>query len=310
MIYKNITQTVGKTPLVKLNNYKKSQKLFANIIAKLECFNPCGSVKDRIALAMIEDAEKRAVINKNTTIIEATSGNTGIGLGCVCAVKKYKLILTMPESMSLERRKLLKALGASLVLTEAEKGMKGAREKAEQIASCVSNSFIVNQFENEENVRIHYKTTAPEIWKDTKGKVDIFVSGVGTGGTISGACKFLKEKNSKIKVIAVEPHSSPILSGGSASAHKIQGIGAGFVPKILNTDIYDEIITVKNEDAFKFCCLIAKEEGLIVGISSGAALCAATKIAQQKENAGKNIVVIFPDTGERYLSTDLYDDKS
>ncbi|MDR2426731.1 MAG: cysteine synthase A [Endomicrobium sp.] len=305
-IYENLTDLIGKTPLLRLINYEKKNGLNAEIIGKLEYFNPAGSVKDRIAKAMIDDAETKGVLNKDSIIIEPTSGNTGIGLASVAASRGYRIILTMPETMSIERRNLLKAYGAELVLTEGAKGMKGAIAKAEELAKSMTNSFIPGQFVNPANPAIHKATTGPEVWEDTDGKVDIFVSGIGTGGTISGAGEFLKSKNSDIKIIAVEPADSPVLSKGTPGPHKIQGIGAGFVPDTLNTKIYDEIITVSNADAFETGRAIAKDEGLLVGISSGAALFAATELAKRPENAGKKIVVILPDTGERYLSTPLF----
>ncbi len=301
-VYSNISDLVGKTPLINLKRYQIKKGINANIIAKLEYFNPAGSVKDRIAKAMIEDAENRELISEGSVIIEPTSGNTGIGLACIAASKGYRLILTMPETMSIERRNLLKAYGAEVVLTPGSKGMKGAIDEAKRLMEETPNSFMPSQFENHMNPEIHKKTTGPEIWEDLNGKVDIFVSGVGTGGTISGVGEFLKSKNPKINVIAVEPYDSPVLSNGTAGPHKIQGIGAGFVPKTLNTDIYDEIVTVKNEDAFETGRTIAKTEGLLVGISSSAAVWAATEIAKREENINKNIVVILPDTGERYLS--------
>lgn len=305
-IYNGITDLIGKTPLVRLKNYGVASGAKSEIIGKLESYNPAGSVKDRIAKAMLEDAEMRDALNSNSVIIEPTSGNTGVGLAAVAASRGYRVILTMPETMSLERRNLLKALGAELVLTDGTKGMKGAIDKAEELAAQVPNSFIPGQFVNPANPAVHLATTGPEIWADTDGKVDIFVSGIGTGGTISGTGEFLKSKNPAIKVIAVEPADSPVLSEGRAGAHKIQGIGAGFVPDTLNTKIYDEIIVVQNEDAFATGRAIAKIEGILVGISSGAAVWAATQVALRPENAGKTIVVILPDTGERYLSTALF----
>jgi len=306
-ISKNLTDLIGNTPMLQLEKLSAKNMLEANLIAKLEYFNPAGSVKDRIALAMIEDAEASGKLKAGATIIEPTSGNTGIGLSFVAAAKGYRVILTMPETMSVERRKMMAAFGAELVLTEGAKGMKGAIAKAEELAAETPNSFIPGQFINPANPKVHYKTTGPEIWENTNGNVDIFVAGIGTGGTISGVGMFLKEKNPNIKIIAVEPNDSPMLSKGQAGPHKIQGIGAGFVPDILNTQIYDEIITVSNDDAFKTSRELARTEGLLVGISSGAAAWAAMQVAQRKENANKNIVVILPDTGERYLSTPLFD---
>ena len=305
-IYDSLTQLIGKTPLLKLNNYMKQNNLQANIIAKLEYFNPAGSVKDRIAVAMINEAEKKGIINKDTVIIEPTSGNTGIGLASVAAARGYRLIIAMPETMSIERRNLMKAYGAELVLTEGAKGMKGAIAKAEELSKEYPNSFIPGQFINPANPEVHKNTTGPEIWEDTDGKVDVFVAGVGTGGTITGTGEFLKSKNPKIEIVAVEPEDSPVLSRGKAGPHKIQGIGAGFIPDTLNVKIYDTIITVKSEDAFNTCRNIAKAEGLLVGISSGAAVWAATEIAKLTEYKDKNIVVILPDTGERYLSSPDY----
>ena len=307
-VYDGILQTVGKTPLVKLNNLKAKFEYGANVIAKVEFFNPAGSVKDRIAKAMIEEAEKQGLINKDTVLVEPTSGNTGIGLSMVAASKGLRIILTMPETMSIERRNLLKAYGAELVLTEGANGMKGAIEKAEQLAKEIPNAFIPSQFTNPANPNIHYLTTGREIFEDLDGNVDIFVAGVGTGGTISGTGKYLKEKKPSVKVVAVEPETSPVLSEGHAGPHKIQGIGAGFVPKTLDTSIYDEIIKVSNEDAFATGKLVARSEGLLVGISSGAALFAAIQLAKRPENKGKNIVVLLPDTGERYLSTPMFQD--
>ena len=307
-VSKNILETVGNTPLVELNNLKEKLSFAGNIIAKVEFFNPAGSVKDRIAKAMIEEAEKAGLINKNTVLVEPTSGNTGIGLSMVAASKGLRIILTMPETMSVERRNLLKAYGAELVLTDGSKGMKGAIEKAEELAKEIPNAFIPSQFTNPANPNIHYLTTGKEIYRDLDGKVDFFVAGVGTGGTISGTGKALKEQNPNIKVVAVEPATSPILSEGHAGPHKIQGIGAGFVPKTLDTSIYDEIIPVSNEDAFATGKLIARTEGMLVGISSGAALFAAIQLAKRPENKDKNIVVLLPDTGERYLSTPMFQD--
>lgn len=308
-IYSSILDLTGNTPLVELRNYSKSENLKAKLIAKPELFNPAGSVKDRIAKAMIEDAEQKGLLKEGSVIIEPTSGNTGIGLAATAAVKGYKIILTMPETMSVERRNLLKAYGAEIVLTDGSKGMKGAIEKANEIAKNTPGSFIPGQFVNPVNPKTHKETTGPEIWNDTDGKVDIFVAGIGTGGTISGVGEYLKSKNPDIKIIAVEPESSPVLSKGVAGPHKIQGIGAGFVPETLNTSIYDEIITVKNEDAFKTGKTLARKEGLPVGISSGAAVYAATEIAKREENKGKMIVVLLPDTGERYLSTPMFTDE-
>ena len=306
MIFNSILETIGKTPLVELHKLEKEFNLKAKLVAKVESFNPGGSVKDRIAKAMIEEAEKQGLINKDTVIIEPTSGNTGIGLCMVAASKGLRIIITMPETMSIERRNLMKAYGAELVLTEGAKGMKGAIEKAEELAKETPNSFIPSQFTNMNNPKIHYLTTGPEIYEDSDGKVDIFVAGVGTGGTISGTGKYLKEKNPNIKIVAVEPETSPVLSKGTPGPHKIQGIGAGFVPQTLDTNIYDEIITVSNEKAFEMGRKVAKTEGLLVGISSGAALTAAIEVASRKENEGKTVVVLLPDTGERYLSTAMF----
>ena len=305
-VYKSLTALIGKTPLLELGNYGKKQSLGASIIAKLEYFNPAGSVKDRIALAMIEDAEAKGLLSPGSVIIEPTSGNTGIGLASVATARGYRVILTMPETMSIERRKLLKAYGAELVLTEGAKGMSGAIAKAEELAKEIPNAFIPGQFDNPANPEVHRKTTGPEIWEDTDGKIDFLVSGIGTGGTITGTGEYLKSKNPNIKVVGVEPDASPVLSGGVSGPHMIQGIGAGFVPKVLNTTVYDEIIRVKNEDAFAAGRELSKTEGLLVGISSGAALWAATELAKRPENAGKVIIVILPDTGERYLSTPLF----
>ena len=299
---------VGQTPLVRLNNLIKKEGLEADVLAKLEYFNPAGSVKDRIAKEMILDAMEKGLINENTTLIEPTSGNTGIGLSAVATALNLKIIITMPETMSVERRNLMKAYGAELVLTPGSEGMKGAIAKAKELASQIENSFILGQFENPANPTAHYKTTGPEIYEQTEGKIDIFVAGVGTGGTISGIGKYLKEKNPEVKVVAVEPASSPVLSTGKGGAHKIQGIGAGFVPETLDTKIYDEIITVENEDAFATGKEMAKTEGILVGISSGAALYAAKELAKREENAGKTIVVLLPDGGDRYLSTPLIQD--
>ena len=299
---------VGNTPLVRVNNLIKKDELKADVLAKLEYFNPAGSVKDRIAKEMIQDALEKGLINENTTLIEPTSGNTGIGLSAVATALNLKIIITMPETMSVERRNLMKAYGAELVLTPGSEGMKGAIAKAKELASQIENSFIPGQFENPANPTAHYKTTGPEIYEQTEGKVDIFVAGVGTGGTISGIGKYLKEKNPEVKVVAVEPASSPVLSTGKGGAHKIQGIGAGFVPETLDTKVYDEIITVENEDAFATGKEMAKTEGILVGISSGAALYAAKELAKREENAGKTIVVLLPDGGDRYLSTPLIQD--
>ena len=299
---------VGNTPLVRVNNLIKKDELKADVLAKLEYFNPAGSVKDRIAKEMIQDALEKGLINENTTLIEPTSGNTGIGLSAVATALNLKIIITIPETMSVERRNLMKAYGAELVLTPGSEGMKGAIAKAKELASQIENSFIPGQFENPANPTAHYKTTGPEIYEQTEGKIDIFVAGVGTGGTISGIGKYLKEKNPEVKVVAVEPASSPVLSTGKGGAHKIQGIGAGFVPETLDTKIYDEIITVENEDAFATGKEMAKTEGILVGISSGAALYAAKELAKREENAGKTIVVLLPDGGDRYLSTPLIQD--
>lgn len=305
-IYTSAEQLIGNTPLVELTQIEKELGLKAKLIAKLELFNPAGSVKDRVALAMINDAEKRGVLNKDSVIIEPTSGNTGIGLASVAAARGYKLIIVMPDSMSVERRQIMKAYGAQLVLSPGAKGMPGAIELANQLAASTPNSFIAGQFVNPANVMAHYTTTGPEIYSATDGKVDIFVAGVGTGGTITGTGKYLKEQNSKIKIVAVEPATSPVLSKGVKGPHGIQGIGAGFVPDILDTGIYDEIIPVKDEDAFTYGRLMGKKEGVLVGISSGAALAAAVELAKREENAGKQIVVLMPDTGDRYLSTKLF----
>ena len=304
--FDKITDLIGGTPILKLNNYIALNELPANIYAKLEYFNPAGSVKDRIAKAMIDDAEAKGALKPAAVIIEPTSGNTGIGLAAVAASKGYRIILTMPETMSVERRNLLKAYGAELVLTDGAKGMKGAIAKAEELAQQIEGGFIPSQFTNSANPTAHFNTTGPEIWEDTDGKVDIFVAGVGTGGTVSGVGKYLKSKNPNVKVVAVEPAGSPVLSKGVAGPHKIQGIGAGFVPETLDTKIYDEIIAVENEDAFATGRTLARKEGLLVGISSGAAVYAATQLAKRPENKGKNIVVLLPDTGDRYLSTPMF----
>lgn len=306
-IYNSMTELIGNTPILNLKNFSVMNNAKANIFAKLEFFNPAGSIKDRVGFALINDAEEKGVLKKGSVIIEPTSGNTGIGLAASAAVKGYKVILTMPETMSIERRKLLKAYGAEIVLTEGAKGMKGAIDKAHELAEEIPYAFIPGQFDNEANPDIHRKTTAPEIWEDMNGNIDIFVACVGTGGTLTGVGEFLKNKNKEIKVIAVEPFSSPVLSEGKAGSHKIQGIGANFVPSILNTEIYDEIIKVKDDDAFKTSRLVAKSEALLVGISSGAAAWAALELSKRKENFGKNIVTVFPDSGERYLSTDLFE---
>ncbi len=305
-VYKKLTDLIGSTPLLELSNIEAEQGLEATILAKLEYFNPAGSVKDRIAKAMIDEAEEKGLLKKGSVIIEPTSGNTGIGLASVAAARGYRIIITMPETMSVERRNLMKAYGAELVLTEGSKGMKGAIAKAQELATQIENSFIPSQFTNPANPKVHERTTGVEIWEDTDGKVDIFVAGVGTGGTVSGVGAYLKSKNPNIKVVAVEPAGSPVLSKGVSGAHKIQGIGAGFVPETLNTEIYDEIITVENEDAFATGRKIARKEGALVGISSGAATWAGIQLAKRPENKGKTIVVLLPDTGERYLSTPMF----
>ncbi|MBO5516120.1 MAG: cysteine synthase A [Schwartzia sp.] len=305
-IYQGMTELIGGTPLLRANNFIREKELPANLLVKLEYFNPAGSVKDRIAKAMIEDAEKRGVLKKGSVIIEPTSGNTGIGLASVAAARGYRAILTMPETMSVERRNLLKAYGAEIVLTDGSKGMKGAIEKAEALAKETPNSFIPSQFTNPVNPAMHKSTTGPEIWDDTDGAVDIFVAGVGTGGTLTGVGEYLKEKKPSVKIVAVEPEDSQVLGKGQAGPHKIQGIGAGFVPDTLNTKIYDEVIPIANEEAFRFGREFARAEGVLVGISSGAALAAAAKLAVRPENKGKTIVALLPDTGERYLSTDLF----
>ena len=307
-IYKKATELIGNTPLLELGNYEKAHGLEATILAKLEYLNPAGSVKDRIALAMLDDAESRGLLKSGSVIIEPTSGNTGIGLAAVAAVRGYRIILTMPETMSVERRSLLRAYGAELVLTEGAKGMKGAIAKAQELAAQTENSFIPGQFTNPANPRAHRETTGPEIWRDTDGKVDIFVAGVGTGGTVTGVGEYLKEQNPAVRIVAVEPAGSPVLSGGASGPHKIQGIGAGFVPDTLNRAVLDEILPVENEDAFVAGRELARREGVLAGISSGAALHAATVLAKRPENRGKMIVVLLPDTGDRYLSTPLFSD--
>ena len=307
-IYTSADQLIGRTPLLELTHIEKEEKLKAKILAKLEYFNPAGSVKDRIAKAMLDDAEAQGKLNKDTTIIEPTSGNTGIGLASVAAARGYRIIIVMPETMSVERRQLMKAYGAELVLTEGAKGMKGAIAKADELAKEIPNSFVAGQFVNPANPKAHYQTTGPEIWQDTDGQVDYFVAGVGTGGTVTGVGTYLKEQNPAVKVVAVEPASSPVLSQGKAGAHKIQGIGAGFVPDVLNTKIYDEIIPVENDDAFATGKKVGQSEGVLVGISSGAAVWAGIQLAKRPENKGKTIVVLLPDTGDRYLSTPLFAD--
>ncbi|MGN1432842.1 MAG: cysteine synthase A [Ruminococcus sp.] len=305
-VYTSVTELIGKTPLIELKNIEKKNSLKATVVAKLEYFNPAGSVKDRIAKAMIEDAESKGILKEGATIIEPTSGNTGIGLASVATAKGYRTILTMPETMSIERRNLLKAYGAEIVLTDGSKGMSGAIAKADELKNEIDGAVILGQFVNPANPETHFRTTGPEIWEDTDGKVDIFVAGVGTGGTLSGTGKYLKSQNPDVKVVAVEPETSPVLSEGHGGPHKIQGIGAGFVPDTLDTQIYDEIVKVPNEAAFETANSIAKTEGILVGISSGASLWAALQLAQRPENAGKTIVAIFPDTGERYLSTGIF----
>lgn len=305
-VYKAISDLIGNTPLVELTHIEEKEGLDASVVAKVEFFNSAGSVKDRIAKKMIEDAEKKGLIKPGATLIEPTSGNTGIGIASVAAAKGYKAIMTMPETMSVERRNLLKAYGAKVVLTDGKAGMKGAIAKAKELAATIPNSFIPSQFENPSNPQAHYESTGPEIWKDTEGKVDIFVAGVGTGGTVSGTGKYLKDQNPNVKVVAVEPATSPVLSEGHAGPHGIQGIGAGFVPNILDTSVYDEVFTVTNEQAYETGRLIAHNEGMLVGISSGAATYAAIQIAKRPENKGKTIVVLLPDTGERYLSTPMF----
>ncbi|MGN0491606.1 cysteine synthase A [Ruminococcus sp.] len=305
-VYSSVTELIGKTPLIELKNIEKKNSLNATVVAKLEYFNPAGSVKDRIAKAMIEDAEAKGILKEGATIIEPTSGNTGIGLASVATAKGYRTILTMPETMSIERRNLLKAYGAEIVLTDGSKGMSGAIAKADELKNEIDGAVILGQFVNPANPETHFKTTGPEIWEDTDGKVDIFVAGVGTGGTLSGTGKYLKSQNPNVKVVAVEPETSPVLSEGHGGPHKIQGIGAGFVPETLDTQIYDEIVKVPNEAAFETANSVAKTEGILVGISSGASIWAALQLAQRPENAGKTIVAIFPDTGERYLSTGIF----
>mgnify|MGYP000766951820 CR=1 FL=1 len=307
-IYKGTLGLIGNTPLVEVTNVEKDQNLNAKILVKLEYFNPAGSVKDRIAKAMIEDAEEKGLLKEGSVIIEPTSGNTGIGLASIAAVKGYRIILTMPETMSVERRNILKAYGAEIVLTEGVKGMKGAIEKADELAKEIPGSYIPGQFVNPANPEVHRKTTGPEIWKDTDGEVDLFIAGVGTGGTLTGVGEYLKSQNPDVKIVALEPASSPVLSTGKGGPHKIQGIGAGFVPDVLNTTVYDEIFTVENDDAFATGKLLAKKEGILVGISSGAALYGAIELAKRPENKGKTIVALLPDTGDRYLSTPLFAD--
>ena len=306
MVYEKISDLIGGTPLVELTKLKKAEQLQASVIAKLEGFNPAGSAKDRVAKAMLDDAEEKGLLKPGGTVIEPTSGNTGIGLAAVSAVRGYKTILTMPDTMSVERQNLLKAYGAEIVLTEGAKGMQGAIDKAEELAKEITGSFIPGQFVNKVNAKAHYKTTGPEIWEDTQGTVDIFVAGVGTGGTITGTGTYLKEKNPNIEIVAVEPKSSPVLSGGEKGSHGLQGIGAGFVPEILDTQIYDEIITVDEEDAYAMGRFLARQEGILAGISAGAAVFAAVQVAKRPENKDKNIVVILPDSGERYLSTLMF----
>lgn len=305
-VYHSATELIGSTPLLELTRWEKAEKLEATILAKLEAFNPAGSVKDRVGLAMIDDAEKRGILKPGSVIIEPTSGNTGIGLAAVAAARGYRIILTMPETMSVERRAFLKAYGAEIVLSEGSKGMKGAIAKADELAASIPNSWIPGQFVNPVNPQAHYRTTGPEIWKDTDGRVDIFVAGVGTGGTLSGVGRYLKEKNPAVRIVAVEPAGSPVLSKGVSGPHKLQGIGAGFVPKTLDTKIYDEIITVKDDDAFAAGRALAHREGVLSGISAGAALHAATELARRPENKGRTIVVLFPDSGDRYLSTSMF----
>lgn len=306
-VFKSVGELVGNTPLLELSHIEKEYDLQAKVLAKLEYFNPAGSVKDRVARAIIDDAESKNLLKDGATIIEATSGNTGIGLACVGCARGYKVVIVMPETMSVERRKLMLAYGASLVLTDGAKGMKGAIDKANELHEQIEESILAGQFVNSANPKAHYETTAPEIWRDTDGNVDVFVAGVGTGGTITGVGRYLKEKNPNVKIVAVEPFSSPVLSKGVSGAHKIQGIGAGFVPKVLDTSVYDEVIAVKDEDAFETAREVGKKEGVLVGISSGAALFGALQVAKRPEYAGKNIVVLLPDTGDRYLSTTLFE---
>lgn len=306
-VFKSVGELVGNTPLLELSHIEKEYDLHAKVLAKLEYFNPAGSVKDRVAMAIIDDAESKNLLKDGATIIEATSGNTGIGLACVGCARGYKVVIVMPETMSVERRKLMLAYGASLVLTDGAKGMKGAIDKANELHEQIEGSILAGQFVNSANPKAHYETTAPEIWRDTDGNVDVFVAGVGTGGTITGGGRYLKEKNPNVKIVAVEPFSSPVLSKGVSGAHKIQGIGAGFVPKVLDTSVYDEVIAVKDEDAFETAREVGKKEGVLVGISSGAALFGALQVAKRPEYAGKNIVVLLPDTGDRYLSTTLFE---
>ncbi len=305
-IVESADKLIGKTPLLEIRHIEKEEKLLAQVLAKLEFFNPAGSVKDRVAMAMLDDAEEKGILNQDTVIIEPTSGNTGIGLASVAAARGYKMIIVMPDTMSVERRQIMKAYGAEVVLSDGTKGMQGAIDLANELKEKYPNSFIPGQFTNPVNAEIHKKTTGPEIWDDTDGKVDIFVAGVGTGGTITGVGEFLKSKNPDVKIVAVEPASSHVLSGGKAGAHGIQGIGAGFVPEVLNTDIYDEIVTVEDSDAYETGKMLGKKEGVLVGISSGAALYAAIKLAKKPENEGKTIVVLLPDTGDRYLSTPMF----
>lgn len=306
-VFKSVGELVGNTPLLELTHIEKEYDLQAKVLAKLEYFNPAGSVKDRVARAIIDDAESKSLLKDGATIIEATSGNTGIGLACVGCARGYKVVIVMPETMSVERRKLMLAYGASLVLTDGAKGMQGAIDKANELHEQIEGSILAGQFVNSANPKAHYETTAPEIWRDTDGNIDVFVAGVGTGGTITGVGRYLKEKNLNVKIVAVEPFSSPVLSKGVSGAHKIQGIGAGFVPKVLDTSVYDEVIAVKDEDAFETAREVGKKEGVLVGISSGAALFGALQVAKRPEYAGKNIVVLLPDTGDRYLSTTLFE---